>query len=133
MSPKTSRVSSDLTFLTNEPGNSLRDRLAALLGHSRLLDWLVGSFYISGFFKLYPAQIRQRGHGGGYTILKDWLHPQRTAAYSVVVSWTEPRDSENLLWTCLTHRCRWHNLANIKDQAHDDREKWGLLPQAEDR
>ena len=37
MSPKSPQ---GLTFLTNEPGNSQRDRLAALSGHSRLLDWL---------------------------------------------------------------------------------------------
>ncbi len=30
-------------------------------------------------------EIRQRGYGGGYTILKDWLHPQRTAAYTAAV------------------------------------------------
>jgi hypothetical protein len=55
MSPKSSPVSSDLTFLTNEPGNSLRERMAALLAPSRLFDCLVGYFYISGFFKLYPS------------------------------------------------------------------------------
>jgi hypothetical protein len=30
-------------------------------------------------------EIRQRGYGGGYTILKDWLHPQRSAAYAAAV------------------------------------------------
>jgi phosphatidylserine/phosphatidylglycerophosphate/cardiolipin synthase-like enzyme len=55
MSPKSSPVSSDLTFLTNEPGNSLGERMAALLAPSRLFDCLVGYFYISGFFKLYPS------------------------------------------------------------------------------
>lgn len=30
-------------------------------------------------------EIRQRGYDGGYTILKDWLHPQRTAASAAAV------------------------------------------------
>jgi len=49
-------MSSDLTFLTNEPGKSLLDRFNALLGDkTRFLDCLVGYFMISGFHKLYPA------------------------------------------------------------------------------
>src|SRR5882672_3782933 len=49
-------MSSDLTFLTNEPGKSLLDRFRALLGaNTRLFDCLVGYFMISGFHKLYPA------------------------------------------------------------------------------
>lgn len=48
--------SSDLTFITNEPGKSLRDRFGVLLGDdTRLFDCLVGYFFISGFHKLYPA------------------------------------------------------------------------------
>ncbi len=49
-------MSSDLTFLTNEPGNSLLDRFHALLGtNTRFFDCLVGYFFISGFYKLYPS------------------------------------------------------------------------------
>ncbi|MEA2206261.1 MAG: hypothetical protein QOE77_3037 [Blastocatellia bacterium] len=49
-------MSSDLTFLTNEPGKSLLDRFYALLGtHTQSFDCLVGYFMISGFYKLYPA------------------------------------------------------------------------------
>src|ERR1017187_2475851 len=49
-------MSSDLTFITNEPGKSLCDRFGALLGDdTRFFDCLVGYFYISGFYKLYPA------------------------------------------------------------------------------
>lgn len=48
--------SSDLTFLTNEPGVSLRDRFGDLLGEdTRFFDCLVGYFFISGFYRLYPA------------------------------------------------------------------------------
>jgi superfamily II DNA/RNA helicase len=51
-----SHVSSDLTFLTNEAGKTLRERFGVLLGHStRYFDCLVGYFFISGFYKLYPA------------------------------------------------------------------------------
>src|SRR5437773_6691854 len=49
-------MSSDLTFITNEPGKSLRDRFAVLLNaDTRFFDCLVGYFFISGFYKLYPA------------------------------------------------------------------------------
>lgn len=49
-------VSSDRTFLTNEDGKSLRDRFGVLLGKdTRYFDCLVGYFFISGFYKLYPA------------------------------------------------------------------------------
>jgi len=49
-------VSSDLTFLTNEPGHSLRDRFGVLLGEdTRYFDCLVGYFFISGFYKLHAA------------------------------------------------------------------------------
>lgn len=49
-------ISSDLTFLTNEPGLCLRDRFGVLLDKdTRYFDCLVGYFFISGFYKLYPA------------------------------------------------------------------------------
>lgn len=49
-------MSSDLTFITNESGQSLRDRFGALLGdETRLFDCLVGYFFISGFHRLHPA------------------------------------------------------------------------------
>lgn len=49
-------MSSDLTFLTNEQGNMLRDRFHVLLGeHTRLFDILVGYFYVSGFHQLYQS------------------------------------------------------------------------------
>lgn len=48
-------MSSDLTFITNEPGKSLRERFGILLrDDTHDFDCLVGYFYISGFYKLYP-------------------------------------------------------------------------------
>ena len=49
-------ISFDLTFLTNEAGKSLRHRFGALLtDDTRFFDCLVGYFFISGFYKLYPS------------------------------------------------------------------------------
>jgi superfamily II DNA/RNA helicase len=49
-------MSTDLTFITNEAGNHLRDRFRALLTKdTRHFDCLVGYFYISGFHKIYHA------------------------------------------------------------------------------
>ena len=45
---------SDLTFIMNEAGQSLRERFAILLGEdTRYFDCLVGYFFISGFYRLY--------------------------------------------------------------------------------
>ena len=47
---------SDLTFITNEAGQSLSDRFTALLHKdTRFFDCLVGYFFISGFYRIYPA------------------------------------------------------------------------------
>ena len=49
-------MSSDLTFLTNEEGKTLRERFRVLLGNStRSFDVLVGYFFVSGFHQLYPS------------------------------------------------------------------------------
>ena len=49
-------MSLDITFITNESGKTLRDRFAALLGtDTRQFDCLVGYFFISGFYKIYPS------------------------------------------------------------------------------
>src|SRR5689334_15726473 len=54
--PNSSTISSDLTFITNEPNKTLRDRFSVLLRNdTRYFDCLVGYFFISGFFKLYPT------------------------------------------------------------------------------
>lgn len=54
--PAFTALSTDLTFITNEPGKRLNDRFAVLLGEdTRCFDCLVGYFFISGFYKLHPA------------------------------------------------------------------------------
>jgi hypothetical protein len=51
-------MSTDLTFVTNEPGNNLRDRFNTLLtDDTRHFDCLAGYFYISGFHKIYLALV----------------------------------------------------------------------------
>ncbi len=48
-------MSSDLTFITNENGNTLLDRFNALVKDTTLFDCLVGYFYSSGFYALDKA------------------------------------------------------------------------------
>ncbi len=49
-------MSTDLTFLTNESGHSLLDRFNVLLKEdTHLFDCLVGYFFLSGFYKIYPS------------------------------------------------------------------------------
>jgi len=45
----------DLTFFTNEEGNSLLDRFKATLKDTQLFDVLVGYFRSSGFYQLYES------------------------------------------------------------------------------
>ena len=48
-------MSSDLTFITNEVGNTLLDRFNTLVKDTTLFDCLVGYFYSSGFYALESA------------------------------------------------------------------------------
>jgi len=49
-------MSTDLTFITNEPEKTLRDRFAVLLGkNTNFFDCLVGYFFVTGFHLLRPA------------------------------------------------------------------------------
>lgn len=49
-------MSTDLTFITNESGQTLLDRFNDLLKEdTHLFDCLVGYFFLSGFYKLYPS------------------------------------------------------------------------------
>lgn len=53
-------MSSDLTFITNEENNNLRDRFKSLIKDTRFFDCLVGYFYTSGFFSIYKALEKTR-------------------------------------------------------------------------
>jgi len=46
-------MSTDKTFFTNEPGNSLLERFKTTLNHAQFFDVLVGYFRTSGFHRLY--------------------------------------------------------------------------------
>jgi len=48
-------MDTDLTFITNEPGHTLKERFEALIKDSRLFDCLVGYFYTSGFYSIYKS------------------------------------------------------------------------------
>lgn len=46
---------SDLTFITNEKDKSLLERFRILINDCECFDALVGYFFISGFYRLYPS------------------------------------------------------------------------------
>jgi len=48
-------IISDLTFITNEPGHTLKERFEVLIKDSRFFDCLVGYFYTSGFYTIYKS------------------------------------------------------------------------------
>jgi len=45
----------DLTFITNEEGQSLEKRFSELINHTSFFDCLVGYFYSSGFYAIYNS------------------------------------------------------------------------------
>ena len=48
-------MNSDLTFITNEEGQTLKKRFEVLIKDSKFFDCLVGYFYSSGFHALYKS------------------------------------------------------------------------------
>ena len=48
-------MNSDLTFITNEADQTLKDRFEVLIKDSRFFDCLVGYFYSSGFHAIYKS------------------------------------------------------------------------------
>jgi superfamily II DNA/RNA helicase len=97
-------MSTDLTFVTNEPGNNLRDRFSALLTtDTRLFDCLVGYFYISGFHKIYPAlenvdKVRILvGLQTDRTAYELWQHARRDGELSLSHASTKQKVSQDVL------------------------------------
>ena len=45
----------DLTFITNEENQSLKERFEVLIKDTRFFDCLVGYFYTSGFYAIYKS------------------------------------------------------------------------------
>ena len=48
-------TNSDLTFITNEQNQNLKDRFEVLIKDTSFFDCLVGYFYTSGFHALYKS------------------------------------------------------------------------------
>lgn len=48
-------MNSDLTFITNEKGQNLKERFEVLIKDTKFFDCLVGYFYASGFHALYRS------------------------------------------------------------------------------
>ncbi|MGC8483631.1 MAG: helicase-related protein [Thermodesulfobium sp.] len=48
-------ITTDRTFITNEEGIKLVDRFKVLIQNTRFFDCLVGYFFTSGFYALYPS------------------------------------------------------------------------------
>jgi hypothetical protein len=48
-------MNTNLSFITNEKKQSLKERFSALIKNTSFFDCLVGYFYSSGFFAVYPA------------------------------------------------------------------------------
>lgn len=48
-------MTTDLTFITNEENQTLKDRFHVLIKDARFFDVLAGYFFTSGFYAIYPA------------------------------------------------------------------------------
>ncbi len=56
-------MSTDLTFITNEPNRNLLDRFKVLIKDTELFDVLVGYFFTSGFYVLYKSLEKTKKSG----------------------------------------------------------------------
>jgi len=48
-------MNTDLSFITNEENQSLKERFKVLIKSTAFFDCLVGYFYSSGFYAIYPS------------------------------------------------------------------------------
>ena len=48
-------MNTDLTFITNEKDQNLKERFEVLIKDTRFFDCLVGFFYTSGFHAIYKS------------------------------------------------------------------------------
>lgn len=48
-------MSTDLSFITNEENQNLKERFKILIKSTDFFDCLVGYFYSSGFHAIYPS------------------------------------------------------------------------------
>ena len=92
-------MNSDLTFITNEPGHTLKERFEVLIKDSQFFDCLVGYFYASGFHSIYKSLEKAEkiriliGMGTGketYSLLKSALD---TSQYSIQFSHKETKEN----------------------------------------
>jgi superfamily II DNA or RNA helicase len=131
-------LSSDLTFLTNEPGNTLRDRFAVLLHRdTRFFDCLVGYFFISGFYKLYPSleniekvrilvglqtdrpayDLLQRAQGGGEFTLKSHADAREQVTNDLLRELENAADSADIE-TGVHKFVEWARSGKLEIKAH---------------
>jgi hypothetical protein len=61
----------DLTFITNQEGENLRERFAVLIKDTQFFDVLVGYFFTSGFYCLLPHQLISYRCGARFQMLID--------------------------------------------------------------
>ena len=80
----------DLSFITNEQNQSLKDRFQVLIRSTDFFDCLVGYFYASGFHAIYPALENTRkiriliGIGTGketYDMIQAACSPEQTLTF----------------------------------------------------
>ena len=131
-------MSSDRTFLTNEPGKSLRDRFGVLLGEdTRYFDCLVGYFFISGFYKLFPAlekvekirilvglrtdstayELLQRAREQGEVTFKSHASTKEQVAHDVLVELETSADSADIE-TGVHIFVKWVRSGKLEIKAH---------------
>lgn len=63
-------------------------------------------------------ELRQRGYDGGYTILKDWLHPQPAAACAAAVRRFETPPGKHYGESRVMLRTRWRPAFGAGTAAH---------------
>ncbi|MBI2463587.1 helicase [Candidatus Peregrinibacteria bacterium] len=91
---------SDLTFITNEKDKSLLERFKILIKDCEYFDVLVGYFFISGFYKLYPSL-------------------EKTDKIRILIGLKTDRTTYELLERAKQEKLLFHTHAEIKKQMPD--------------
>jgi superfamily II DNA or RNA helicase len=108
-------MNTDLTFITNEENQTLKDRFHVLVKDARFFDVLVGYFFASGFHAIYPAL----EHSEKIRILVGIGTDKRT--YELLTRAREEQQIELILSHAETKQALEEQVAKELEESQDNR------------
>lgn len=101
-------MTTDLTFITNEKDGNLKDRFNTLIKDTRFFDVLVGYFYTSGFYAIYPQL-------------------EKTEKIKILIGISTNKQTYNLLQSVQSHREIKDEVGeNIKEEMEESKNDFNV-------